>query len=80
VAGLSLGEASLAIPVLGVTLLLDPATLVLPLSLPPVSPSSIPLPIPNTPTLASTSIYAQTFHLEGTGWAASRGLRVTLIP
>ena len=62
------------------TLLLDPATLVLPTVLLPAPSTTVPLPIPATTSLAGTRVYAQTFHLDPTGWAASRGLRITWIP
>ena len=78
--GLSLAEAPVNIPILGVSLLLDPTTMVLPTVLLPAPSTTIPLPIPNTASLAGMRIYAQTFHSEATGWAASRGLRITLVP
>ena len=79
VAGLSLGEASPPLPVLGISLLLDPATVVLPFTLLPAATSTIPLPIPPTVGLAGMQIYAQALFLEGSGWASSRGLRITLL-
>jgi hypothetical protein len=80
IGGLSLGEATPPLPVLGVTLLLDAATLVLPTTLLPAPQAAIALPIPATPTLAGAQVFSQAFYLEGPGWAASRGLRVTLLP
>jgi hypothetical protein len=66
--------------VLGVTLLLDAASLVLPTTLLPAPQAEIALPFPATPSLAGGQVFSQAFYLEGPGWAASRVLRVTLLP
>jgi hypothetical protein len=74
--GLALGRAS--IPVLGIEVLLDPATVVL-ASVPATSPTSFSLPIPNSPSLIDFVITAQGLHLEtNLEFAASRGLSITI--
>ncbi|HET6203667.1 MAG TPA: hypothetical protein VFI25_12805 [Planctomycetota bacterium] len=80
----SLGRANL--PVLGFTLLIDPAQLVLLAPLPPSG--AIPLPIPNDPALVGGpsvtdgQVFLQTFHLDPgapLGIAASEGVEVSVL-
>jgi hypothetical protein len=63
----------------GLTILIDPGTLIVPLI--PLSASSsvsVPLAIPNDPFLSGFAAYLQTAHTEAAGLASSAGLRITL--
>jgi hypothetical protein len=74
----SLGRASL--PVGGITLLVDPARMVLTGPLPAAPSATIPLPIPANPALAGLSLYFQTVHVEGASTlGASNGVQVTIL-
>jgi hypothetical protein len=73
--GLSFAPA--AIPVGGITVLIDPALLLLLLPAAPGVP--IPLGIPAVPMLAGLPLYGQTVHTEPGGLAASDGLTVTIL-
>ena len=61
------------------TLLLDPAQIVLP---PVPHGGTIPLPIPNIPTLVGARLFFQSFHLDvgvSAGIAATEGVEVTVL-
>lgn len=73
---LSFGRAS--IPAIGLEILVDPLTAVVP-SVPAATSSSYALPLPVNPSLIGTLLTAQSIHLEWNfALAASRGLSVTL--
>ena len=73
---LSFGRAS--IPVIGLQILVDPFTAVVP-SVPAATSSSYALPLPLIPSLIGTLLTAQSIHLEWNfALASSRGLSVTL--
>jgi len=76
--GLSL--ASVSLPFSGITLLVDPHQLLIPLlmALPSGNPVTIPLPIPDAPSLRGTRLFGQTVHTEP-GLAASNGIRFTIL-
>ncbi len=69
--------APAAIPVLGGTLLLDPATVV-PLTTMPAA-GRVALPIPQAPALVARSVYLQSIHPDPAGVAASDGLALTFL-
>ena len=56
--------AARPISVLGVTLHLDPASILLSTPLPFPGPMTLSLPLPNTPTLVGATLFVQSFHLE----------------
>jgi hypothetical protein len=73
---LSFGRAS--IPAIGLQILVDPFTAVVP-SVPAAISSSYALPLPLIPSLLGTLLTAQSIHLEWNfALASSRGLSVTL--
>ena len=73
---LSFGRSS--IPAIGLQILVDPLTAVVP-SVPAATSSSYALPLPVNPSLIGTLLTAQSVHLEWNfALAASRGLSVTL--
>jgi len=74
---LSLDRAQ--IPILGVTVLLDPTTLVPWLPLPAQNLVTLPLPLPGNPALSGVHVFAQTIHLEPSGLAASSGVRIGIL-
>ena len=73
---LSFGRSS--IPAIGLQILVDPFTAVVP-SVPAATSSSYALPLPLIPSLIGTLLTAQSIHLEWNfALASSRGLSVTL--
>ena len=73
---LSFGRAS--IPVIGLQILVDPFSAIVP-SFPAATSSSFALPLPLLPSLIGTLLTAQSIHLEWNfALASSRGLSVTL--
>lgn len=78
-----LGVQRLATPVavLGIDLLVDPATAVTSITAMPLATLSLPLPIPNDPMLVGFALFAQTLHLELTTnqLAASPGVHFTVL-
>jgi hypothetical protein len=76
-----LGIAALPdnIPISGITLLVDPGSLVALFSLAAATSVTVPLGIPNLPSLSQLSVYLQTVHTEAGGFASSSGLRITIL-
>lgn len=78
VVGVSLAE-SVPLSLFGVSVLVDPASLVL-TTLPAGATATVSIPIPNNQALVGFKLYAQAFRLLGGVWSASGGLRVTVLP
>jgi hypothetical protein len=67
-------------PILGVNLWIDPMGIVFSTVLPPAPSNTIPLPIPNNPTLTGLRLYLQTLHQEvGGAVGATPGVQLTVL-
>jgi hypothetical protein len=77
---IALQRLSAPLPLLGVDLWLDPASVVFTGAVPPIPSYAIALPIPNDPTLTGLALVLQTLHQEQDGrLGASPGVQFTVL-
>lgn len=77
---LSSGGLTTPTTIAGAAIWVDPAQLLFTPYIAPLLSVTIPLPIPNDPSLAGLALYAQTVHLEsGIQLATSPGLKLTIL-
>jgi hypothetical protein len=77
-AGIGTARASVPIVVLGATLVVDPASILLWKAVASV-PSPVPIPIPNISAFVGAKLVVQSFHLEGAQLAATPGIEFTVL-
>jgi spore coat protein CotH len=82
---LALGGDHIALAGLGIgddVLLLSPATLVLPYTLPfdGAGAAAFAFPVPNGAGIAGQALHAQVFGLDGSGWDSSRAVAIVICP
>ena len=76
---LGISTASWNGPALGLTILIDPNSLIALINLPAAASVPVSLPIPAVPALYGFMGYLQTVHLDPGGYASSAGLKITLL-
>ncbi len=76
---IALARAASPVNIAGVDVLLDPGSIVYSASLPPIATQTLPLGIPNDPSLTGAQLFFQGIHSAPSGLIGSNGLLLTIL-